>query len=201
MGKRAVGSKIPRPRQLRIIASLNSMYIYKGVMYTFVFVWSLIGFAGGIKYHAWDREHLGKALYFLLYASLIGSPVLTLIASRVKQQIVSLYFSFAADSSIAFGIFAYSMIIFSEFGFVIGCPLLWGLSFGLMIYCISDVMLIRLINSQPDLANEELLETVRNEISRARLKEFVGIRKWQGLIEAAGGAQILEEIMAKHNSK
>ena len=201
MGKRAVGSKIPRSRQLRIIASLNSMYIYKGVMYTFVFVWSLIGLAGGIKYHAWDREHLGKVLYFLLYASLIGSPVLTLIASRVKQQIVSLYFSFAADSSIAFGIFAYSMIVLSEFGFVISCPLLWGLSFGLMIYCISDVMLIRLINSQPDLASEELLETVRNEISRARLKEFVGIRKWQGLIEAAGGAQILEEIMAKHNSK
>ena len=33
-------------------------------------------------------------------------------------------------------------------------------------------------------------------INRRRLREFVGLHKWQGLVEAAGGAMIFEKLMA-----
>lgn len=200
MGRRIVGSRIPRSKQFQAVALLNTIYLYKSLMYGCIFAWAVIGTIQGLHHRTWDYEHLSRILYSTLHFSLFAAPIISFIALKVKQQIISLYLSFAADSSMAFAILAYSMIIFEEFGFVIGCPMLLGMSFGLLAYSISDAILIRLINSQPDLASEDLLETVRNEVNRARLKEFVGLRKWQGLIEASGGAALLEELMKQKNS-
>lgn len=201
MGGRAVGKRIPRSKQFRLLALSNTIYVYKGLMYSLVFAWAIFGMVTSYHRQAWDYNHIGRIAYFLLHFSLLASPTVSFIAWKTKHQIVSLYLSFAADSSMAFAIFGYSMIIMDEFGVVADCPMMWGMSVGLLGYAIGDLALIRLINSQPDLASEDHLATVRAEIDRARLKEYVGLHKWQGLAEAAGGAEILENIIKQKNNR
>lgn len=201
MGRFSVGRKVPGSKQFRIIALLNTIYLYKGLMYASVFTWAIFGTVSGLHHKAWDYSHLGKGFYCVLHFSLIAAPVISAIALKTKHQIISLYFSFTADSSIAFALLAYSMMILNEYGLVVGCPILWGMCTGLLAYAISDIALIRLINNQPNIATDEHLFSVRSEIDRARLKEYVGLHKWQALTEAAGGAEILEKIIQQKNSK
>lgn len=179
---------------------MNSMYPYKMFMYGVVVVWGTIGFIGDmLDSKSWDIYNIPPYEYALLNLCLTLGPIGSFIVNRIKHKLIALYLSVSCDLSIAFAIFAYTMLLLGQFGMVITLGFLWTISISNIAYAISDVVLIRLINTQ-SVEDSRSAEEIEQSITQSKVRSYIGLKKWEALIESSKGAKLYGEMTGFHQT-
>ena len=77
---------------------------------------------------------------------------------------------------------------------VITIGFLWAIVAGNILYAIADMALIRIINTQT-IEDTRSAEEIAASIGVAKLKSYVGIRKWEILMESHKGSRLYEDLI------
>ena len=183
--------RISRADRYRLVAWLNTLYPYKVLMYAIALIFGALSLANDLWFNAsWDIGNISTVEYGLLSVCFIFAPACSFLADRIRQRQIALYISVASDLSMAWALFSYSMVVFTAFGFVLGITIMWGIAAGLFIYASSDILLLRLIATQPVIDRDDTDALIVAQ----RLQQYVGMRKWRALTEAAEAIDLLYKI-------
>lgn len=182
---------VSRADKYRLVAWLNTLHPYKMLLYSASLIFGVLSLINDVWFKAsWDIANIPTIEYGALSACFIFAPLCSFISEHLHAHQAALMLSAAADVSLAWAIFAYSWIIVGEFGLVWDCPLMWALSLGMLVYACSDLLLLRLIATQPAIERDDTDAIIVAQ----RLQRYVGMRKWRALTEAADAIDILYEI-------
>ena len=186
-----------RARWYRRIAYVNAYYPHRFLLYIIAALWSTATVINDVWFDAsWDILNLSRTEYVLTNGFIIYACIGSLLAQRIKQNIASLHLSASCDAMASLAIFSYSTEIFFHFGAVLDCGILWELSASLMIYAISDAILLRLISAMPKWVPD--IGELAQLLARDRFRPYVGVNKWKALTDAVTAIDI---VIAAHNAE